>query len=318
MAVTSGDKYKFVLREDLSILLDDAQPHEVDLHGTFVQDIREGYDQSYFIVPNFGLVEISPDLTSHHQLPYPDELQDINIHSLKMFGFDSEVKFVLTANETAQIFIMSLDGNIEHTIERPTLKPYDNIDTEYKPTDVTLHDHKLYVADGYAANYISVYNLKQQEWVSIFGGHTEDHLENGKFRTAHGITITPNGESLHIVDRWNSRIQQHAFDGTYQTTYRFPHGCWVCGVHTIKWQGKQLSVIANLYDTDEDKKRPAPIYICESDEYELVSIIRPKEELGIEFAQRMHNVRWHIYDNQLFLLCQSWNPGKFFVLELEI
>jgi hypothetical protein len=29
----------------------------------------------------------------------------------------------------------------------------------------------------------------------------------------------------------------------------------------------------------------------------------------------MHNVIWYERDGQLFLICQSWNPGYYFVLE---
>jgi hypothetical protein len=50
--------------------------------------------------------------------------------------------------------------------------------------------------------------------------------------------------------------------------------------------------------------------------YEVLSTIRPKEELGIERADHIHNVIWHEHNGQLFLVCQSWNPGSYFVLEL--
>jgi hypothetical protein len=43
--------------------------------------------------------------------------------------------------------------------------------------------------------------------------------------------------------------------------------------------------------------------------------VRPKEELGIELAQHLHNVIWYEYEGRVFLLCQSWNPGCYFVLE---
>jgi hypothetical protein len=46
-----------------------------------------------------------------------------------------------------------------------------------------------------------------------------------------------------------------------------------------------------------------------------LSTIRPKEELGVEEAQHLHNVVLHIDDGQLYLVCQAWNPGRYFVLQ---
>ncbi len=61
--------------------------------------------------------------------------------------------------------------------------------------------------------------------------------------------------------------------------------------------------------------RPAPIYILDGETYEVLSTIRPKEELGVELTQHLHNVIWHVHEDRLYLVCQSWNPGYYFVLE---
>ena len=55
--------------------------------------------------------------------------------------------------------------------------------------------------------------------------------------------------------------------------------------------------------------------MIDAESYELLSTIRPKEDLGIELAQHLHNVALHIHDGQLYLVCQAWNPGHYFVLE---
>jgi len=67
---------------------------------------------------------------------------------------------------------------------------------------------------------------------------------------------------------------------------------------------------------DPIKGRPAPIYILDAATYEVISTIRPKEDLGIERADHLHNVVWHEHNGKLFLVCQSWNPGYYFALEL--
>jgi hypothetical protein len=66
---------------------------------------------------------------------------------------------------------------------------------------------------------------------------------------------------------------------------------------------------------DPVKDRPAPIYVLDAETYELLSSIRPKEELGVEWAQHLHNVVFHIHRDRLYLICQAWNPGYYFVLE---
>ena len=72
-------------------------------------------------------------------------------------------------------------------------------------------------------------------------------------------------------------------------------------------------MIGCLRDPDED--RPAPIYIIDVESYDLLSVIRPKEDFGIELAQHLHNVTLHEHDDQLYLVCQAWNPGHYFVLQ---
>ena len=62
--------------------------------------------------------------------------------------------------------------------------------------------------------------------------------------------------------------------------------------------------------------RAAPIYILDAATYEVVSTIRPKEDLGIELADHIHNTIWYEYGGDLYLICQAWNPGYYFVLEL--
>ena len=81
----------------------------------------------------------------------------------------------------------------------------------------------------------------------------------------------------------------------------------------IEHEGRGYAVVGSLRDPVEG--RPAPIYILDADTYEVLSTIRPEEELGIELAQHLHNVVWYARGGQLYLLCQSWNPGYYFVLE---
>ena len=154
--------------------------------------------------------------------------------------------------------------------------------------------------------------MNTRQWTGIFGGKTEDPAENGKFATAHGINLT-HSHQLVIADRPHSRLQIHNLDGDFIASHTLPAGSWPCGIDYIHWEGRHLAVIGSLVDPAQG--RPAPIYVVDATSYEVLSTIRPKEELGLEQVQHLHNVVWHVHDGQLYLVCQSWNPGYYFVLE---
>jgi hypothetical protein len=102
-------------------------------------------------------------------------------------------------------------------------------------------------------------------------------------------------------------------EGDFIASHQLPSGSWPCGIDFLEWKGRSLGVIGSLVDPVKD--RPAPIYIIDAGTFEVLSTIRPKEELGIDLVQHLHNVVWHVYHDQLYLVCQSWNPGYYFVLE---
>ena len=72
-------------------------------------------------------------------------------------------------------------------------------------------------------------------------------------------------------------------------------------------------MVGSLKDPEEG--RPAPIYLLDGITYEVLSTIRPKDELGGDLAQHLHNVVFHVDKEHLYLVCQAWNPGYYFVLE---
>ena len=97
-------------------------------------------------------------------------------------------------------------------------------------------------------------------------------------------------------------------------TSELPAGAWLCGIDYIDWKGRSIAVIGSLFDPIKD--RPAPIYIVDAHSFAVLSTIRPKEELGIGPAQHLQNVVFHAYQGQLYLVCQTWSLGHYFVLEL--
>ena len=306
--------FEFAHRSDLHVLPGSALEFEVNLHGGFAADKRDGFGQLYYGMPGYGILRIDPDLTRQALIPLPDALKPMNFHSTKIGAIAGAWRLFLPANNEAQVAVVSLDGELDFVLTRPEFEQYQSESTPFAPTDTVLVDQQLYVADGYGANYISTANVSSQRWTGIFGGKTDDASENGRFATAHGINLhfsTPN--HLVIADRPSSRLQVHDLGGAFVASHTLPPGSWPCGVDFLSWQGRWIAVIGSLVDPVKD--RPAPIYIVDVNTYQVLSIIRPKEDLDLELVQHLHNVVWHVHQDHLFLVCQSWNPGYYFVLE---
>ncbi|MEL7235063.1 MAG: hypothetical protein AAFV33_25665 [Chloroflexota bacterium] len=312
MTISGTVPYVFALREDLDVLPDVVRASEINLHTGFAT-AADG--SMYYTLQGVGIIHISADMRQQAVIPIASDYREMNFHSTRIATINGEERLIFTANDHECVIVMTLEGEPDFTLARPTRPPYDNPETDYKPTDAMLVGDKLYVADGYAANYISVVDIGSKEWVSIYGGHTEDRTENGKFRTAHGLALAPDGKHLIIADRWNSRLQVHDLNGAFVTSHHLPYNAWLCNLNLIQWDGRWLGVIACLYDVDEEKKRPAPIFVIDATTFEILSTIRPKEDFGVERAQRMHNAVWHVHNGKLFIVCHSWNPGKFMILE---
>ncbi len=312
--ISGNQPFAFSLSNDLYTLPETVVPSEVRLHGGFAVDKRPGYGHIYYGMPGCGILRISADLTSQELIELPPNLQEINFHSTKIGGTDAEPRLFLPANNDGFVAVMTLDGDVEYTLSRPEFAEYADAAAPYKPTDTVPLGDQLLVADGYGSNYISTADLPSRSWRSTFGGKTIDPTEDGKFGTAHGFNRTPSG-FLAVADRLNSRIQVHSHDGHFHASHPMPADSRPCGIDFVEWLGHTYAVIGSLDDPDK-ANRPAPIYVVDWATYQVISTIRPKEELGVELADHIHNVIWHVHNGRLFLVCQAWNPGHYFVLEM--
>ena len=315
MASQSGDTpYSFVHRPDFHVLPDVTLPCEVNLHGTFATDRREGFGQLYYGMPGCGILRIDPDLSTQDLITIPDKLKPMNFHSTKLAEFDGQWRLFLPANNDELVVILTLDGEIDFTLSRPEFEEYQHEKARFSPTDTLLMGEELLVTDGYGSNYINKADMQSMRWSGLFGGFTKDWHEHGKFATAHGISRHHHHHHhVMISDRPMSRIEEYNPDGTFIDTHALPRGAWPCGLDVMHHDGRHLGVIGSLIDPEEGT--PAPIYIIDADTFELLSTVRPQEDLGLDPVQHLHNVVWHQSGDNLYLVCQAWNPGLYFVLE---
>ena len=307
--ITGQGDFIFSYCEDLSVLPEEAKPHEVNLHGGFAVDrLGEGY--LYYGMPGCGLMRIRPDLTSQEVIELPSDLKPVNFHSTKIVAFDGKRRIILPANDDEKVVIIGLDGAVDYVLGRPEFEEYADPDTPFRPTDAAAIGSRLYVADGYGANYISTADLATAKWGRTFAGITDDADEQGKFGTAHGLNVVPGGHHHHhlsIADRPHARFQIFTPGGDFEEVYKLPDGSRPCGIDFHEVDGHPYGLVGSL--DDPTPGRPAPIYILEADTYRVVSTLRPKEDLGLNLVDHIHNTIWYEHDGRLFLVCQAWRLG---------
>jgi hypothetical protein len=310
--VSGASPFAFRYRPDLGQLTGVALEHEDNLHTSFTHSAS---GEVYFGLPDVGIIRMSAGMDKMQVIPLPDPYNKMNLHSVRLAIINGNQRLILSANDHEAVLVSTLDGDLDFVLSRPSLPPYYDPDVPYKPTDALLVSDELFVADGYGANFVLIADINRRRWTHSFGGHTEDRHENGRFRTAHGLTLTPDAQQLIVVDRWNSRLQVHDFDGAFVASHVLPYNAWLCNLDVINWRGRWLGVIACLYNTDEAKTEPAPVFVVDMTTYEVLSTIQPKVDFGVERAQRMHNAVWHEHDGRLFIIGHSWQPGKLMIFE---
>ena len=187
--------FVFTQRADLHTLPAAARPHEVDLHGGFAVDPRQGHGQIYYGMPGCGIMRVDADLQQQAIIALPDELKPLNFHSTKIGKFDGNWRLFLPANNDEKVVVLSLEGAVDFILPRPVFDEYQSQNAPYMPTDTVLVGNQLFIADGYGSNYVTAVDVTTQQWTGIFGGKTADPAENGRFATAHGHQLQPGSSS---------------------------------------------------------------------------------------------------------------------------
>jgi hypothetical protein len=306
--------FTFSLCEDFSTVPERAQPFEAALHGGFAVDPKPG-GSIYYGMPGCGLMRVNADLSGQEIIELPTDLTPINFHSTKIIEFDGKQRLVMPANGDAMVVVLSMDGNVDFRLSRPEFDEYRDEEVKFNPTDTAFADNTLFVADGYGANYISAVDIRKQEWTRTFAGKTTDPHAPGLFGTAHGLATAPDGHHLSVADRPHSRFQLLGFDGHFHSSHAIPDGSKPCGIDFQDVDGRAYALVGSLDDPQEG--RPAPIYVLDAQTYAVVSTVRPKEDLGVDLADHIHNAVWYQHAGQVYLICQAWNPGRYFVLARE-
>jgi hypothetical protein len=321
-AMVSGQgDLKFRVLYTSSILPAKAQEVLEKAHGGFAVDRREGQGQTYFALPGAGILRIDPDLKTVDLLETDPGMRDTNMHNATIW-FDQDGTGYLTfpGNQSNRVYTTTLGGKLLHTLEPPTAKDKFGPETvntyfaeggPFVPTDVAYLDGLYYISTGYSKlDYVLTARIAGTMpflagWNELaFGGKGD---APGMFGTGHGITVPPGIKRIDVADRPNAEIERFTPGGKFLDAVKTPAGSFPCD---IEYEG-DYAVIGALHGPDRDKG--APVYILKGDK--VVSTIMPKEELGLEKFQHIHNATMRTVNGKIYLIVQAWNPGDFAILE---
>ena len=115
------------------------------------------------------------------------------------------------------------------------------------------------------------------------------------------------GVRREIADRPHAEIDRFTPEGQYLSTLDLPEGSFPCDIDYLDG----YAVVGALHGPDREKG--APVYLLQGDR--VVSEVWPKEELGLEGFQHIHNAVLRRIDGRFYIILQAWNPGDFAILE---
>jgi hypothetical protein len=300
-------------------LPEEAQAVLGDAHGGFGIDRRPGKGEIYFALPGAGIIEISGDLSKTRMIETPDVIKQENMHNAAVwYGPKYTPYLVLPGVDVGKIFTTTLTGTLIDTLGTPSndfefsdpeVNAYFDSGDVLVPTDVAMHDGMYYITTGYSdLDYVLTATMEGDKpafnWNALaFAGRGDGAGELG---TGHGIAVSPDGTGVDVADRPNSEIDRFSAAGKYLDTVHLPEGSFPCDID----YAAGYAVVGCLHGPD--RELGAPIYILKDGD--VVSTVMPKEELGLEKFQHLHNAVMVEVGGVLHIVAQAWNPGDFVIL----
>jgi hypothetical protein len=321
VATSGGAKMRFRVLYTSNHLPAEAQKVLTNAHGGFAVDRRPGKGETYFALPGAGIIQISADLKTTRMVDTAPPMKDTNLHNTTIwYAGDGSPFLTFPGNQASKVFTTGLDGKLVHTLDAPdgsgdlgypTATNYFRGRGNFVPTDVEQLDGLFYITTGYSnldfvltARILGTSPFKAAWHDLAFGGRGSGV---GQFGTGHGITVPPGTKRIDVADRPNSEIERFTRYGQYLSTLKMPLGSFPCD---IDYEGN-YAVVGSLHGPDRGKG--APIYVLENDE--LIATIMPKQDLGLENFQHIHNAVLREMNDKVYVIAQAWNPGDFAIFE---
>ncbi len=165
-----------------------------------------------------------------------------------------------------EVIKLKLDGTQEWAIKYPEESGKCQDASGFKPCAVTVGpDGSIFVADGYGSNFIYKFD-QERKFLKAFGS---PGVEEGKFKTCHGIALDTRGEKplLFVCNRNANRVEYWDLDGNFvkviQKDLRMPAAVHIRGDDAVvpELQGrvtvldKSGAITAQVGDNPDAKQR---------------------------------------------------------------
>ena len=171
-------------------------------------------------------------------------------HGLTLWEAGDEEFLFITDTVKHQVYKTTLKGQVLMTIDYPRETGVYAKAEEFKPTETTIAPNgDIYIADGYGANYITVYDA-EGNYKFHFGGKGD---QKEQFDCCHGVTLDTRqttSNTLLITSRSANQFKQFSLGGDLLEIIETP-GMWPCRP-VIKGQDLYFAIIVSKSWWDYD------------------------------------------------------------------
>lgn len=309
LKVSGQGFWKFVAAHDL-VPIPAPLTCVTQAHGTIIVDKQT--DVVYWGLQGVGWIGFSNQLKSSWIVSGNPAFTNGNLHGADILPQGKKASRIAAAdNKSGKVYLTDTGFQNVAELVKPTFGSY-STNKGFAPTDVAfVGDKELWVVDGYAQQRFMPAEIRPLQW------RGEQYGGGNRFsKTLHGVTYDKAHDELLFSARPEGQLRRvERKDRVLTEILGLPAGTWLCDVDV--WGDYVLAACLNGADKE---KTPGPLYIINQKTRTIVSTIKPKEELGYEDAQHLHDAAWYVTgqgkDLEVYILFTNWNPGGIGALRL--
>lgn len=308
LPVSGQGFWKFVAVTNAVPVPPEAQPVLHRAHGTVLFDAAN--DTVYFATKRVGWIAFSNQLRDSWIVEGDVRFKSNNVHGADIFPRKGKPALIAAAdNEGHLVYLTDTTFQNPHILHRPSVAPFLGTNQPYRPTDAAfVSERKVFITDGYGSGHFLAATTDPFIYEpELYGGREFS-------QTPHGITFDPRDKNLLISARPEGQLKRWSLKK--QVTLEvgaLPAGTLLCDVDL--WGDYALAACL-----ENPGKAPGPLIIVNLKTRTIVSVIKPKEELGYEFADHIHDACWYLHkqgkQTDVYLVFTAWNPGGIGALKL--
>jgi len=307
LKVSGQGFWKFVAARD-RVPVPPGVSSVVQAHGTIIVDPSR--DVVCWGLQGVGWIGFSNKLQDSWIVTGNPAFTNGNLHGADLRLRPGQAPQIAAAdNMSGKVYLTDTSFQNVRTLVKPTFGSYSS-NKGFAPTDVAFAGgNELWVVDGYAQQRFMAADLTPFQWQG-------EHYGGGQrfSATLHGVTYDQAHDELLFSARPEGQLKRvERNDRLLKEILGLPHGTLLCDVDL--WGDYALAACL-----DGPGKTPGPLYIINLKKHAIVSTIKPKEELGYEDAQHLHDAAWYVTgsgkDQEIYLLFTNWNPGGLGALKL--